>query len=360
MASRTQTPRTRDLLVSLPTRRHPAAVELGRRVGLALMLLVLAAIVVLCEPDGYSDNVNQDGISFIDALYYATVTVTTTGYGDITPVSPMARLLNIVLITPLRIAFLVLLVGTTLEVLANEGVRAIKDSRWRKRMRDHSIIVGYGTKGRAAMRTLRHSGRPVDRILILDARPEAIARANEDGCVGLVGDVTKLHTLRRAEVGAAKEMILTLDQDDTAILTTLASRQLNPDLHIVAAVREETKIPMFEQSGANEIVASSDVVGRLMGLSSVSPMLGNVLEDLLSSGEGLEVNRRPVAPEEVGRCVTDDRLEKFIGIERDGRLVRWYEPGADVLRADDVVLVMRAHEEAVDDVAPLDTEGTHG
>ena len=62
---------------------------------------------------------NYDGqVSLIDAIYYATVTISTTGYGDITPIAQHARIINAIVVTPLRIGFLVLLVGTTLEVLA--------------------------------------------------------------------------------------------------------------------------------------------------------------------------------------------------------------------------------------------------
>ena len=86
------------------------------------------------------------------------MTITTTGYGDITPVAPHARMINAILVTPLRILFLVLLVGTTLEVLANEGRRMFHDGRWRKRMRNHVVVVGFGTKGRSAVETLEGNG----------------------------------------------------------------------------------------------------------------------------------------------------------------------------------------------------------
>lgn len=56
----------------------------------------------MVESGGYTDS--ADGhVSVSDALYYTTVTLTTTGYGDITPVTEGARLVNIIVITPLRI-----------------------------------------------------------------------------------------------------------------------------------------------------------------------------------------------------------------------------------------------------------------
>ncbi len=90
----------------------------------------------------------------LDAVYYATVTLSTTGYGDIVPVSDGARLANILLVTPLRVLFLIILVGTTLEVLTERTREEWRLNRWRSNLRDHTVVVGFGTKGRSAIQTL--------------------------------------------------------------------------------------------------------------------------------------------------------------------------------------------------------------
>ena len=76
--------------------------------------------LVYFDRGSYTDNYDGE-VSLVDAVYYATVTISTTGYGDITPVRAHARIVNAIVVTPLRVLFLVLLVGTTLEVLANQG-----------------------------------------------------------------------------------------------------------------------------------------------------------------------------------------------------------------------------------------------
>ena len=103
--------------------------------------------------DGYIDP-EDDTISLLDAFYYSTVSITTTGYGDIRPVSDGARLVTTVIVTPARVLFLILLVGTTLEVLTERTRDVYRLSRWRKTLKDHVIICGFGTKGRAAATTL--------------------------------------------------------------------------------------------------------------------------------------------------------------------------------------------------------------
>jgi voltage-gated potassium channel len=169
-----------EALVSLPARSSSPAQELLRRGLLALLLLSIVVLLVWFDRASYRDT--YDGsVGLIDAIYYATVTITTTGYGDITPVAPHARVLSAIVVTPLRVAFLVLLVGTTLEVLAHHGRRMFKDARWRKRMRNHIVVVGFGTKGRSAVETLKNNGTNPNQVVVIDSRPSAITDANLRG-----------------------------------------------------------------------------------------------------------------------------------------------------------------------------------
>ncbi len=335
---------TSQALVSLPARSSTPARELGKRALIAVGLLVIVVSLVYFDRGAYTDN--WDGsVTLIDAIYYATVTITTTGYGDITPIAPHSRVINSVLITPLRILFLVLLVGTTLEVLANEGRRMIRDTRWRRRMRNHVVVVGFGTKGRSAVDTLQNNGTNPSQVVIIDSRPQSIGEANLRGFAAIEGDATRREVLRRAEIIKAREVIITLDRDDSAILVTLTVRQLNPSAHVVVAVREDDNASLVRQSGANAVITSSEAVGRLLGLSAVSPNLGTVIEDLLSTKEGLEVGERQVRKEEVGLSPDEVRGDRVIAVVRNKTLRRFFDPTVAKLETGDQVVVVRhAHE----------------
>lgn len=335
---------TDQILVSLPARRASPVLELLWRAGLAVGLVVLSTLLVWLDRDAYVDHANGDGVQLIDAIYYSTVTVTTTGYGDITPVTPTARLLNVLLVTPLRVGFLVLLVGTTMEVLANQGRRILLDNRWRKHMRNHTVVVGYGTKGRSAVATLSRHESDLSKVVVIDNLRSSIEDANLDGVASILGDATRRDVLRRAEISKAREVIITLDRDDSAILVTLTVRQLNPRAHVVVSVREHENGSLLRQSGADSVVTSSDAVGRLLGLSAVSPNIGSTIEDLLSSGEGLEVAQRQVTAEEVGRSPSEVADEKVLGVVRNKTLRRWYDPSVATLATGDQVVVVRRSE----------------
>jgi voltage-gated potassium channel len=330
------------LQVRLPSRSGGPARALLWRLAIALLLVLIIVAVVYVDRSSYADITHPGRvISLLDAFYYATVTMTTTGYGDIVPVTETSRLVNTVVITPMRVAFLVLLVGTTVEVLANEGRRALMDSQWRKSLRNHTVVIGYGTMGQSAVKTLLGNGQSEDKIVIIDFKSAAVSAANSAGLAAFEGDATQREILRRAELPKAREVIITVNRDDTTILATLTVRQLNRTAHVVASVRDSDNLPLVRQSGADTVVTSSDSVGRLMGLSSISPYLGDVIEDLLTAETGLEVAQRQVTAAEEGLNPSDVKGERVVAIVRNKTLRRFYDTTAEKLQLGDDLIVIR-------------------
>jgi voltage-gated potassium channel len=202
---------------------------------------------VLLDRGGYTDN--RDGhVSALDAAYYSGVSLSTTGYGDIVPVSRSARLVNLVVIMPLRVFFLALLVGTTFEVLTQRTRRQWRLNRWRSRLREHTVVIGYGNKGRAAIRALREAGEH-DPQFVVDTSVSAAQEATGDGHAAIVGDATRAMILHRAGVEQAARVIVAADRDDTAALVTLSVRHLTSTATITVAVRAAENDPLLPEGG---------------------------------------------------------------------------------------------------------------
>jgi voltage-gated potassium channel len=87
-------------------------------------------------------------------------------------------------------------------------------------------------------------------------------------------------------------------------------------------------------------------VGRLMGLSSISPHLGTVIEDLLTSGDGLEIVQRMVTRDEEGKSSNDLPGERVLAVIRNKTMRRFYEGTADTLHTGDEIVVVRRSAKA--------------
>ncbi len=206
-------------------------------------------------------------------------------------------------------------------------------------MRDHIVVVGFGTKGRSAIRTACASGLRKDQVVVIDPSAKAIDTASAEGYEGVVGDATRSDVLRRAEVQRAGRIIIATQRDDTAVLVALTARQLNPAAKIVAAAREEENAPLLKQSGADEVITSAGAAGRLLGLSVLSPSAGLVMEDLIQQGSGLDLVERTVAKAEAGRGPreTDDLV---VSVVRGHRVLAYDDPAVGVLELTDRLITI--------------------
>jgi voltage-gated potassium channel len=333
------------MVLTRPAVTLPAAsVSPGRRLlvrmAAATALVAFVTLVAFFGREGYHDAAGGT-ISLLDALYYATVSITTTGYGDITPITEGSRLATTLLITPARIVFLIILVGTTIEVLTESTRLAVRERLWRQRLKDHTIVCGFGTKGRAAIATLLAAGTQPDQILVIDVDRDAIEEATRGGFAAIHGSASRATVLEEAEVERASAVIVASDRDDSAVLVTLTARELNPAATIVASAREAENVHLLRQSGADSVILSSGAAGQLLGQAVNSPQVVAVLEDLLAVGEGLDIIEREVTPPEVGQALPElSNEDPVIAVIRREKIIRFDDGRLASLEAGDRLICL--------------------
>lgn len=326
--------------VSLPSRRVSPLQAVTSRAVLASVLLIVSTIIVYVGRDGYKDAASPgQPLNLVACAYYSAVTLSTTGYGDIVPVTTTARLVNTFVITPIRVIFLILLIGTTLEVLTERTRMSWRISRWRSRLSSHTVLVGYGTKGRSTLSTLLEAGTAREQLVVIDIAPQATAEANRASVVAVTGDATRREVLASADIASAAQLIIAVDRDDTAVLISLTARQLNPGIAIIAAVREAENETLLRQCGAGQVVVSSAAAGRLLGLSTMDAGVGQVLSELLDRSRGLALSERLAGPAEVG-LPPRQAVPGAVAVLRAGQVLGVDDPrAAALLDGDRIVLV---------------------
>lgn len=248
------------------------------------------------------------------------------------------------MVTPLRVAFLLILIGTTVQSLTTQSRQALKIQRWRSTVRNHTVVIGYGTKGRAAVAAMVGAEVAPADIVVVDENATALERAKSAGLVTVHGDATKSDILQLASAQHATSIIVATDDDASAVLVTLTARELAPKAKIIAAAREAEHQHLLRQSGADSTVVSSETAGRLLGIATQNPSVVEMMEDLLTPHAGFAIAERALTAQEEGG--SPRHLHDIVlGVVRGGQVVRVDAPEVDALEPGDRLLYIRSGDD---------------
>lgn len=307
------------------------------RIALLLGLLVLILAVHWFERDSLRDN--HDGyVSFVDVVYFTMISATTTGYGDIVPISDRARLFDALVVTPIRIFFLLILAGTAYTFVIKRLWNRWLMQRLQRKLSNHIVVTGFGNTGSEAVRELIARGvRPAD-IVVLDCEAEALVHAEALGCTIMQGDATRDATLEAVRIAMAQALLVTAGRDDTSILVCLTARHLAPGLPISVAVRAADNEVPARAAGATTVINPVNFAGLLLAGSAHGSGVSEYLADLASAAGRVQLSERCAEPAEVGRPLSDITTGLGVRIVRDGRSIGFWEAGAKAICEGDRII----------------------
>lgn len=315
----------------------PTWLSIGWRVFSVLGLLALAIGVHWIDRDGLRDNYDGE-VSFLDVIYFTMISITTTGYGDIVPVTDRARLFDAIIVTPIRIFVVLLFVGTAYNFIFQRTW-----DRWRmaiiqRNLSGHVLVAGFGNTGSEAVDELVARGEDPANIVVIDCEAENLAAAEACGCTVMEGDATRDAILSAARIGHARTMIVSAGRDDTSILITLTARHLAPDLPISVTVRAEDNELPARAAGATTVINPVSFAGLLLAGACSGPRVTEYMLDLASIDGRVALAQRNVRGAEIGKPLAMIGTGLGVRIHRGATLIAFDEPGANALEEGDVIV----------------------
>lgn len=326
-----------DLLTLRRKPRQSPWVSLAWRVALVVALLIFVVAIHWIERDGLRDNLDGQ-VSFLDVIYFTMVSITTTGYGDIVPVSDHTRTFDAIVVTPIRIFFILIFLGTAYQFVLRRTWEKWVMAQIQKRLRDHIVVAGFGTSGSEAVTELLARRTDPACIVIVDPDAKAIESAESLGCAVLQGDATRDETLKAVNIDQAKIMLVSAGRDDTSILICLTARHLAPSLKISVAVRAEDNELLARQAGATTVINPVSFAGLLLAGSAHGPNIADYLADLASTHGRVRLAERDARPEEFGNPLAAITTGLGVRLYRDGQPIGFWEPACQTIREGDRII----------------------
>ncbi|ABM80480.1 Calcium-gated potassium channel [Hyperthermus butylicus DSM 5456] len=305
-------------------------------VAFAGLLLVAGAIFSYVEYRGLWEGV-----------YWAFVTATTIGYGDIYPETWLGRVVAVATAVA-GIALFTALIGVVADHFAAKAARAER-GELPVREKGHIVIMGW----------TRHTERLVEELRA-NLSDKHIVLLNTDGPVirtasitTVRGDPTRTKDQLKASTDKAWAIVVSTGDDSKTILAVLHARRLNPQALIVAEALEEENIDPIRQAGADRVVYTGGLGGDLLASAVFEPSVPRLIADLASSVEGIADLVEEPATSYAGKTFlealveakkTEDKLLVAV-VKHDGMIIASPPPDYRIEDGDKLIVLVKSHRE---------------
>jgi len=324
-----------------PLRRQvklPVWGDLSIRMGLAFLLIGIVIAIHWWDREGLKDN-HDNVISFLDVVYFTMISITTTGFGDIAPVSDRARLIEAVIVTPVRIAVLFIFVGAAYDFVIKRSWEKFRMARIQEQLAGHVVVLGYGVSNGQSVGELIARGMDPRCIVVIDPSEERLAEAEKLGVNVMAADATRDETLKAVRIAEASSVLVSAGRDDTSILIVLTVRHLAPKVPISVVVRADDNELLARQAGANHVINPVRFTGLLLAGSVKGAHIAEYLADLASVGGRVQLVERVVSEAECGKPISDLKSGgQGLRVYRGGRAIGFWEDECQMLQPGDVVV----------------------
>ena len=255
---------------------------------------------------------NNPKISTIfDAIYWSLITISTVGYGDITPVSEEGKILTMFLIIVGigSISFSTSIIASAFTEKLQE-LKADRVFRIIKNMEDVYLICGYSNE--AEILAQRFKKENVD-FVIVDMDEERIQKASERGYIALKGDITQKTFLKVLDFDKISKIFVLTNNDISNSFIVLSVKAYSKGAEIISLANDEKNINKIKKAGADYAVVPSRVTALLMAEYIGNPITFEVIDAILTEKRNAIIDEIIVIKDSIldGKIVGEIDFDKY-------------------------------------------------
>ncbi len=321
-------------------------VVVSKRFELLTLLFLLAFIVITAGIALYvlEERINPQINSLFDAIYWALITISTVGYGDIAPVTDIGRMISMFIIIS---GIAIISFATSVIVSAfSERLSELKENRIIEQVnksRAFLIICGYGQMTKML---LRQQQDEIGDYVIMDMDKERVAQARKDGYVAIKDDASRFETLSRFNTDYTDVTVLCLTGNDIEnIYITLNAKSISRRIKVIARVNNVELANKFNYAGADHLLMPNEVVNTMIRTAITQPATYKAAHAILTGKTIAKIDEMYMYEQHglIGKRIGDIDFNTgkliLIGIERNGEFL--FNPHQDeIVMKHDVLLVM--------------------
>jgi len=320
----------------------------NKRFELLTLLLLLVFVVMTAGIALYvlEEQINPNIDSLFDALYWSLVTISTVGYGDISPVTDEGKVISMLIIIS---GIAMISFSTSVIVSAfSEKLSELKENRIVEQINKSDkflVICGYGQLAKMFLRQeegLEHN------YIILDKDQERVDAAISDGYDAIRADASRHETLVKFSVDYSKITMLCLTNSDVEnIYITLNAKIVDSKIEVIARANDSALYNKFVRAGADHILMPNSVANTMLLAAISQPVMHKAVLAILTGKNIAKVDEMTLYDDNIliGKMVKDVDFKSMklllIGIQRGKNSPFMLNPPKDeVFQSGDIIIMM--------------------
>jgi len=314
--------------------------ELLTLLFLLFFVVMTAGIAIYVMEEHTNPHIN----SLFDALYWALVTISTVGYGDISPVTTEGRTISILVIIS---GIAMISFATSVIVSAfSEKLSELKENRIIEQVnksKSFLLVCGYGQMTKMFF---RHYGGEYNNYIILESLLERMDQARKDGYEAIHEDASRYETLNKFNTDHCDITILCLTSNDIEnIYITLNAKSISKSIKVIARANDSTMLSKFKHAGADHVIMPNKVANSMIHTAITQPTMYKAIHAILTGKSVARIDeiRAYECKAIVGKSIESLAFKQskllFMGVQRSGKFM--FNPlHSEIIQAEDILLVM--------------------
>jgi voltage-gated potassium channel len=286
-----------------------------------------------------------------DGLWWCVVTITTVGYGDISPSTAGGKVVAGIIMF-IGLSFYALLTSSISSILIDRAGHNEGNELAVSTLEHHVVICGWNEHAFGLLQDLFARSAPPPVVVLTDS--DSVPQIQHGGLHFIYADPSTPGGLARARVRHADVVVVLpelrdgmaeQDADARTILTVLAVEQLRPQVHTIAQLLNPENAFHAHNAGVDELLSAEVFTGAMLSQAVQSPGITDVYQQLFQpDGTTLRTIALPEDLRGQGFLDAAEALSRasshlLIGLRRGEALIM--DPDSDLrLEADDVLIVL--------------------
>ena len=261
------------------------------------------------------NNINPNIHNLFDAFYWALITISTVGYGDISPVTPEGRIVTMLII--LTGIGLISFVTSIIVSSFSERLTILREDRivnTLSKKENITVICGFGLLGRLVAKELFKEGIE---FVIIEKEEEMAEKAYSMGYRAICADATRESIFEQLKIDSNISHVLCLTSDDiqnTFIAVNVKS--LNPNVYVTARCSDEEIAQKMYFAKVDQVIMPEEIAGMMASVYIGEPVAFEVLLSIIEQKEKIQIEEFEILP----RSYADGKTIRDIGFE-DMRII---------------------------------------